>query len=508
MQHTFQYAYLGPLFHCLPLAPLVRLVENAIADDELTSRDEWWKKFDIGGLTTLVGGALLYPLTFGKVSFEDVETWANPASWWQHLLPGTATDVLTQAINLDNWIPGVGIYEWDMWIRGGQAASFFERNSGAWSGHTYGLVAEVEKDEIYVGQFTRAIGSDLPQGPAGPTSPARTAWNVTWRVAPSAPLPAGAPGSTGGNFDPTAGANKINLDRSNTAPVQVVNGTGLYFHTTAPGDYTITGVGDPNGSGQTEDHKVTVKDIDVEVETTAFVGQGQVMQVSGDPDAAYSIEFKDNKSGGTRNGLTYTAGATAGTDVIQIVATYDAARGVFTTYGDNGLAAFPYPVKEISIVVKEPTITPSANEVFVGGNVVFTVDHPPDRVDITPRVAGSRYDPATKTFTAGAGAIAIDEEETLTFVYGTKTYQFKIKVKHIGILVAPPQVAPGGFALLTVFGGTPPYTFSQALAGTVGGSITPEGQYHAGTTSVPTRDVVTATDANGGRGTAEIPVVP
>jgi RHS repeat-associated protein len=495
MQHTFQYSYLGPLFHCLPLALIARMIENKVLDQDALARSRWWQKFDLGGATTIIGGLLLKPLTFNQVSFSDVETWANPAEWWRHLFPGRFTEIVTQANSLDNWIPGVGIYEWDMWIRGGQDKSWFERNSGAWSGHTYGLVCEAEEDEVYVGQFTRIVGADLPRGPAGPGGTTRP-WQITWATDPAA----------------TSTLSAIDLDKPNRGTTrQVVNATGVYFHATAPGDYTVTGTADPlarSGAPPTEAKKIKVKDVGVEVQATVFIGERQTLKVDGDKAATYSLRPKDVKSGGSVNGLGYTAGATAGVDVLELIATYDGTKGVFETYGDNGLAATPVVVKEISITVKEPTITPSANEVFVGGSVTFTIDHDPQRASSSANVPGSTYDSGAKRFTAGRGAIGVARDETITFDYGVKQYPVTIHVKPIGVAAAPAQVSPGGFSQLTVFGGTPPYTYAISLGGTSGGSVDASGQYHAGTTAVRVTDVVTATDANGGRGTVAIPVGP
>jgi hypothetical protein len=86
-----------------------------------------------------------------------------------------------------------------------------------------------------------------------------------------------------------------------------------------------------------------------------------------------------------------------------VVARYIATAGAFAKYGDNGLAAHDYVVKQIQITVKEPTITPSAVEVFVGGEVTFTIDHAPNSANSTQNVAGSRFDLASRTFTAGRG---------------------------------------------------------------------------------------------------------
>ncbi len=507
MQHTFQYAYLGPLFHCLPIGMVPRLITNAALAHgrPLNEREEWWTKFDLAGLVTLVDGLLLYPLTFGKVKFADVETWFNPAHWWQHLFPGRWTDILTQAINMDNWMPPLGIYELDMLFRGGQGFSWFERNSGAWSGNTYGTVVETEKDEIFVGEFTRVIGADVPQAPN-----ATTAWPITWGVSPAAPLPSGSPGSTAAAaFDPTN--NFINLDRNNTLPVKVTNGNGIYFHATSPGQYTVTGNGKSNRGRTSESVTITVKDIGVVVQTNVFICQSQVLAISGDGNAAYSIRFQNgvSASGGSISGLGYTAGPTAGTDVIEVVATYAPTAGVFKTYGDTtaAVAAFGWVVKTISITVKEPTITPSATQVFVGGKVTIAFDLPPQTSASTALVPNSVYDQASRTFAAGRGAITAEQTETLTFGYGCKQYTVTIKVEPI-VATAPASVPAGGAAQVNVSGGTAPYTFEIVVAGTSGPSISATGLYHAGTTAAPATDVVTATDANGGRGTVSIAVTP
>ena len=159
MQHVFQYAYLGPLFHCLPLPPLARLISNAVGDDPLADRDEWWEKIDLGGLTWAVGG-LFWLLTGGNLKPDDFAKWVNPATWWRELLPNKVVDIAANAIDFDNWLPGVGVYEMSsVWFTN-QQNSFFERDAGAHSGDVYQTVVEVEEDELFVGQFTRVVGAD------------------------------------------------------------------------------------------------------------------------------------------------------------------------------------------------------------------------------------------------------------------------------------------------------------------------------------------------------------
>jgi hypothetical protein len=123
-------------------------------------------------------------------------------------------------------------------------------------------------------------------------------------------------------------------------------------------------------------------------------------------------------------------------------------------------------------------------------------------------VPGSRFDLGSRTFFAGRGAIAAPQVETVTFQYGCRTFTASVTVKPITVTAAPATVAAGGTAQLTVTGGTAPYTFDLASAGTSGPSVDANGRYTAGTTAAPATDIVTVTDKNGGRGSVSIPVTP
>lgn len=506
MQHTFQYAYLGPFFHCMPLPPLIRLIENAIAHHDLTDRSKWWEQFDLGGGLKLTVGVVVFLLTIGRIKPEDVHTWINPSTWYQHIFPFRWVEIASQAVNFDNWFPLIGVYELDLMFGGGQSKSFFERDAGASSGDTYGTVIEVEEDEIYVGQFTRLVGADVRTQPG---SVARR--SITWSVTPNAPLPAGSPGADATPRLIAGAPNLINLDRNNTAPVQVVNGQGLYFHTTAPGTYSVQGAGSSGVGVTSETVKITVKDVSVGIRTDVFICDAQVITVSGDPGATYSARLLTNNSHGTLVGLGYTAGPDAGTDTIEILAQYGAAAGPFAKYGDNGIyGGFDWVVKTIDIVVKAPTITPLTSEIFVGETVAFTFDLAPQGGSSTALVPGSRYDAPTSTFLAGRGSIAAEQIETITFQYGCRTLTATVKVKPIVVTAAPATVAAGGTAQINVSGGTAPYSFEIAAAGTAGPSADATGRYTAGTTAAPAVDVITVTDrgGTGGRGTVSINVTP
>jgi YD repeat-containing protein len=512
MQHVFQYAFLGPLFHCLPIPLLVRIIGNAIQHHDLDERAAWWQRIDLGeGLTWTVGG-LVWLLTIGHVKPEDVGTWINPATWWQHILPFRWVEIASQAISFNSLFPLIGVYELDLLFRGGQDHSWFERNAGASSGDTYGTVIEAEHDEIYVGQFVRIVGADVRTGPG---SGARR--TITWTVAPDAPLPAGAPGAAGTKLDttgsnPATNPNIVDLDKNNVAPVQVVNGGGLYFHTTTAGKYSVTGTGSTGVGVTSETVEITVKDVEVGVVTDVFACRQQTITVKGDGDATYSARLKTNKSGATLSpgsGLGYTAGQNAGTDTIEIVARYKPDAGPFATYGDNGtLASFDWVVKTIDVVVKLPTVTPASAEIFVGESVTFTVDDPPLGGSSTSLVPGSRFDLDSRTFFAGRGAIAAQQVETVTLQYGCRTVTVGITVKPITVTATPGTVSAGGTAQLAASGGTAPYTFDLASAGTSGPSVDANGHYTAGTTAAPATDVITVTDKNGGRGTVSIAVTP
>lgn len=531
MQHTLQYSYMGPLFHCLPLSLIARLIENAAQGTPSTpehlgalDRTQWWKHIDTGGLL----GGLVFLLTAGKVKFETAEKVLNPAEWWRAILPKDSrfAEIATQAIDLNNWTPPFGVYLLDILFSGGdQKNSLFERKSGAASGHTYGTVVEAEEDEIFVGQFTRVIGAGLPKGPNATMTSATTGvvkpttpTVVTWTVTPSAPLPVGSPGTKGapanqldetGAGTPSGKVNVINLDLTNNlATERVVNGAGLYFHATAPGTYDVEASTPGATVADKKSVKIEVKDIGVTVNTDVFICQGQTIAVAGDSSATYLLNLKTNVSGATFDAATrtYTAGSQPGTDTIEITATYDATAGPFAKYGDNGaLAAFPWVVKTIDIKVKEPTIAPQNAAVFVGASVDFTFDLDPQSASVkSPKVQGSRFDLAAKRFTAARGSIPAAVDETISFEYACRTYTAVVTVKPIAVTLSK-AVKAGEAATVNVNGGTGPYSFEIVSAGSIGSSITPQGAYTAGAAGT---DVVTVTDANGGRGSLTIVVAP
>jgi RHS repeat-associated protein len=500
MQHVFQYAYLGPLFHCLPIPPLARLISNAVGDDPLADRDEWWEKIDLGGLTWAVGG--LFSLMTGfKLKPDDFAKWINPATWWRELLPNKVVDIAANAIDFNNWLPGVGVYEISsVWFTN-QENSFFERNAGANSGDVYQTVVEVEENELWVGGFTRVVGADQT-AKATPASPTPRS-NVAWTISPVVSLPLG-PWGAAGNLNPEDTAHKINFDSVNTLPVRVVNADGFYFHALAPGTHTVEGTGDQ--SGAKESVKIKVKDVGVTLATSVVICSSQTISVSGDPAATYSARLVASPSGGSLTGMTYTAGQNAGTDTIEILARYSATGAPFAKYGDNGLGGVDYSVKTIDVTVREPVITPAANEVFVGGTVAFAIDAPPLAGASTANVAGSQFDLAGRRFVAGKGPIAANQDETVTIDYGCRQYTFTITVKPITAAIAPAIVDEGGTATVTVTGGTPPYRFRVSRANSQGATIDDTGDYTAGSVTAQVVDTITVSDRNGQGGRARVTV--
>lgn len=501
LQHVFQYAYLGPLFHSLPLPPLARLISNAASGDPLAHRDEWWEKIDLGGLTWAVGG-LFWLLTGGKLQPSDFARWVNPATWWRELLPNKVVDIAANAVDFDNWLPGVGIYEMSsVWFTN-QQSSFFERDAGAHSGDVYQTVVEVEEDELFVGQFTRVIGADqtAKATPANPTPVSRVAFTIT----PAVALPAGP-------LAPGAAPHAINLDAGNALPVRVVNASGFYFHALAPGTFTVQGTG--NRSGATESVTIEVQDVAVTLDTSALVCSTQTISVAGDPAATYVASLVANGSGGAltgATGMTYTAGPNPGTDTIEIRARYQAGGAPFAKYGDNGLGATDWPVKRIDVTVREPVITPAAAEVFAGGVVAFAIDEPPVAGASTANVAGSQFDLAGRRFVAGKGPLAANVDETVTLDYGCRQYPSTITVRPITAAIAPAIVDEGTTATVTVTGGTPPYRFEVSVASSQGAAISAAGIYTAGSTDVQVVDTITVTDRDGqgGRARATVTVRP
>jgi RHS repeat-associated protein len=499
MQHVFQYAYLGPLFHCLPLPPLARLIENAIEREELTSRDKWWEKIDLGGLTWAVGG-LFFLMTAGKLAPDDFARWVNPATWWRELLPNKVVDIAANAIDFNNWLPGVGFYEFSsVWFTN-QENSFFERNAGANSGDVYQTVVEVEEDELRVGQFTRVVGADqvFSPTPAAPTS----ASTVAFAVAPNVALPVG-PWGVAGNLNPTDAFHAIDFDSVNTAPVTVVNASGFYFHSFAPGTFTVTGTGSNSGAAETVD--IEVRDIGLTVDTDVLICTAQTLAVDGDPAGTYTVNLLTNSSGGVVNGLTYTAGPNAGVDTLEIRVRYAANSAPFAKYGDNGLAGVDYVLKTVDVTVREPVITPAAAEVFVGGTVDFAIDVRATSEASTANVAGSRFDRAGSRFVAGRGPIAADTDEVVTLDYGCRQYTFTITVKPILARMSSDPVDEGAQAQVVVTGGTAPFVFQITTRGSQGATLDrATGLYTAGAANAPVVDTITVTDRNGAGGRARV----
>jgi RHS repeat-associated protein len=498
MQHVFQYSLLGPLFHCMPIPLIVRIVHQATGGSE---EREWWDEVSLGGIAKLTAGGLVWLLSGGRVDWDDVRHWVNPATWWSELIPGDWVKIVSKAWDLDSWMPLVGVYEWDLLINGGQNNSFFERNAGANSGDVYKTVVEAERRSIRVGEFTRIVGADVVPGP--PTGAPTT---VAFTIAPGMTTPTGLVTDVPAPPPAPPSPYQIDLDSGLTLPVQVVNGSGMYFHSLAPGTYTVTGRG--SLSTPTETVQIEVRDVDVTVSGTAFVCQAQTLSIKGDPAATYSVRFAagGNNSGATLAGMAYTAGKTAATDTLEVVARYAAGAGAFAKYGDNGLAAADYVVRTLTITVSEPTITPDTTDIFVGGIVRFTVDHRPQTGSATTNIAGSVFDLAALEFHAGRGPIAANQIETVTFDYGCHQYTFDVTVRPITAVIAPAIVNGGATAQITVTGGVPPYRFTVSVANSKGASVNASGQYTAGSENALVTDTVTVTDRNGEGGRARVDV--
>src|SRR4029079_7674552 len=92
-------------------------------------------------------------------------------TWWSAVLPFKWVELVSNAWNLDNWLPFVGVYEWDSKFFSDQNHSSLDRNSGANSGDVYQTVVEAGKTEIRIGEFVRVVGADaVPHAtPAGPS---------------------------------------------------------------------------------------------------------------------------------------------------------------------------------------------------------------------------------------------------------------------------------------------------------------------------------------------------
>ncbi|MFQ5641138.1 MAG: hypothetical protein ACE5IR_24435, partial [bacterium] len=489
-QHVFQYALWGPLFHSLPLPPLLRLLETRDPAD----RDEWWREIDLGGALKYSAAGLLWLFTLGKFGWEDARKagddftkWINPATWWRELLPNKWVDLVANAWDLNNWFPMLGFYEFDSRWFLKQEKSRFERNAGAHSGDVYQTVVEVEKDEIFVGEFARVTAADRG-------TPA-----VSFSITPdfTLPPPLGSPTTT---LNAPLASHNINFASQN-----VVNADGFYFQSAKTGTFTVSGAGTA-----TETVEIEVKDIEVDAKTEVFICETQTVTVKGDGNANYSIRFKGStsNSGGNipPNSRTYTAGDTAATDTIEVVAKYNGTAGVFATFGDNGLAANDFVLKEFDIIVKEPTITPDATEVFAGGVVHFAIDHRPQGGNSTSNVPGSLFNPANMQFIAGKGPITAEATETVTLDYGCKQYTFDIKVKPITATISPATVDGGGTAQISVNGGVAPYKYAVSVPNSTGPEVDASGRYTAGSENAQVTDTITIIDRNGEGGRARVDV--
>jgi YD repeat-containing protein len=503
MQHVFQYAYLGSLFHALPVPPLVRLITGAIQRGDLTERDKWWERIDLGGVAWTVG-LLVHFLSFKLLKPSDVQDLVNPAVWWSTVLPFKWVELVSNAWNINNWLPLVGFYQWDSKFFFDQNNSFFERDAGAHSGDVYQTVVEVERSKIVVGQFTRVVGADQVAA-ASPTSVPRSTVSFSINPAVTNVGPAAA-----GPLNPAVAPHRIDLDSVNPAGSgrQVVNASGFYFHSLLTGTFSVEGTG--SSSAAKEKVTIEVKDIEVVFNANAFVCQAQTIRVKGDSDATYSIRLVTNTSGGTISGMEYAAGTVPGVDTVEVVANYSAVGAVFAKYGDNGLAGFDYVLKAFDITVSEPTITPDTPEVFVGGIVTFTIDHAPPSATSTAQVPGSQFNLAKKQFIAGKGPIPADTVETVTFDYGCRQFTRDITVKPITASVTPSTVNGGETAQITVTGGVPPLNFVVSDPKSTGPSVDSNGRYTAGSQTALVIDTVTITDrkGEGGRARVEITVQP
>ncbi|MFQ5631929.1 MAG: hypothetical protein ACE5I1_24425, partial [bacterium] len=492
---------------------LVRLKE----EDKITPGNAWWEQIDLANLPRYTVGGLLWLLSKGKIDPDAVMNFVNPANWWTALFPQKWAKIVSSAWNLENWTPlPTGAYWIDMLFRGGQSDSAFERNAGANSGSVYQTVLEVEKDEIYVGEFTRVVGADQPFGP----SPAPTAVNVTFSISDTISLQPGVVWSGPDQLDPNAPPHQIDFDidnRTKAPPQQVVNGSGFYFHAFVAKTYKIDGTG--SNSGHKESVEIEVKDLEVGFKSDVFICENQTIRIEGDGNATYRLRVKTNNSGFTLNNRTYTAGDSqaigANKDEIEIIANYDGANGVFKTYRDNrtagpppqlGLAEHDYVVKTIAIAVQEPTITPDATEVFVGGVVAFAANHNPRNGNSTTNVPGSQFNVANMQFIAGKGPIAAEATETITLDYGCKQYTFDIKVKPITATISPTTVDGGGTAQINVVGGVAPYRYAVSVPNSTGPQVDANGRYTAGSENTQVTDTITITDRNGDGGRARVEV--
>lgn len=501
MQHTFQYALLGPLFHMLPASGLSRAIRALRGQD--VSELRWWERINIGDALGLTFSSLLWLLTFGKINraeFHDTITrWINPATWFSQLPPGWVK-LASEAVSFQNWIPP-GIYEWDLIFRGGQEESWFERNAGANSGNTYKSVVEVEDDELFAGQFTRVVVANRAATPTPGMSLA--APGATWGVSPAVAVPLGA-------LPPAAvDPHIINFNSVNAPPVSVMNANGIYFHAlpTTQTTFTVRGT----MAGESENVEITVKPVSVVPgpNVALKVCQSVTFAIGGDSAGLYGLQFLGSAAGAI-NGFTYTAGSAPATDTLEVVVTYPATAAPFDKYGDNGLAGTPQVVATITVTVTDVTIVPAVATVSVGESLILAADLAPSGGSSTALVPGSLFNPATMTFRAGPGSIAAQQVETITLNYACRNYTVNVAVNPIVVLASPASVAAGGTSSVSVVsGGTSPFGFAITAAGSSGPSIdSATGAYRAGTTGAPTQDIITVTDANGGRGNVIIQVTP
>ena len=435
----------------------------------------------------------------GFIKADDVQKFVNPATWWNSVLPFKWAKLASNAWDLNNWLPVVGVYEWDSKFFFDQNNSSLERNSGANSGDVYQTVVEADSTEIHVGEFTRVIGADAVSQ-ATPTSlPTST---VAFSISP-APNVGPAPAV----LDPSLAPHRINLDFVNTPPVQVVNASGFYFHSLTTDTYKVTGTGSKTNA--TETISIKVKDVGVQVQTDTFVCQDQTIRVTdGDSNATYTIRLTTNNTGATVTDPTYTAGPAAGTDTIEVVANYDAAKGVFAKYGDNGLAAIAYIVKTIDINVKLPNITLDTAEVFVGGSSRGS----PSIICRNPEPAPPTCPEASSIWTRNSSSPArVPSPPTLRkrsrWITRAEQFPFNITVKPIIATVAPPAVDGGGTAQVNVTGGVAPLKFEVSDAQTTGPKVDNTGAYTAGSgLGAAMVDTITITDRNGDGGRARVQV--
>jgi len=472
MQHVFQYALLGPLFHCLPAPLLARLISTG----RLTPNDNWWEKINLGSALKYSAGGLVGLLSGAAIQPELVQKWINPAEWWSTLIPSSWVKLLSNAWNLENWLPVAGVYEWDSKFFFDQNNSWLERNAGAHSGAVYQTVVEAKKTEVFVGEFTRVVAADYSNA-------------VNFTITPDIILPAPLTGP----LSPISPTHKINF------PAQVVNAAGFYFHCGNAGEYKLTG-------NFTDSVEITVKEIDLQFKDNVFICQSQIIRVFGDSTGDYKLKLKINASGGSLNGNLYTAGPNPGLDKLEIWVKYPPTLAEFANYGDNGLAAHEYLVKTIAITVEEPTISLEAQEIFVGGSVKFTMNNPPQAATCTTNVPGSQFNRATEQFLAGKGPITAEVFETVTLDYGCTKRPFTITVKPILATISPNTVDSKGTAQIKVNGGGEPYQYVVSDPHSSGPRVDSNGKYTAGNADTAVVDTITITDRNGEGGRAHVQI--